>query len=91
MRGINRNLSHTLTEIDTAANQVSMGSDQLSSGAQSLSQGAAEQASSVEELSATLLEITQHIKKVRSMQRWPAVSPMKLVQVFRRATRIWTS
>ena len=61
MRGINRNLSNTLTEIDTAANQVSLGSDQVSGSAQALSQGAAEQASSVEELSATLLEISQHV------------------------------
>ncbi len=61
MRGINRNLSNTLTEIDTAASQVSAGSDQVSAGAQALSQGAAEQASSVEELSATLLEISQHV------------------------------
>ena len=63
MRGINRNLSHTLTEINAAAHQVSLGSDQLSSGAQSLSQGATEQASSVEELSATLLEITRRVEE----------------------------
>ncbi|MFT4106672.1 MAG: methyl-accepting chemotaxis protein [Lacrimispora sp.] len=63
MRGINRNLSRTLTEINTAANQVSAGSEQVSSSAQALSQGAAEQASSVEELSATLLEISQHISE----------------------------
>jgi len=61
MRGINHNLSQTLTEINTAANQVSAGSEQVSSSAQALSQGAAEQASSVEELSATLLEISQNI------------------------------
>lgn len=61
MRGINRNLSSTLTEIDTASNQVSVGSEQVSGSAQSLSQGAAEQASSVEELSATLIEISQRI------------------------------
>ncbi|MGC4019544.1 MAG: methyl-accepting chemotaxis protein [Muricomes sp.] len=63
MQGINQNLSHTLMEIDTASNQVSMGSEQVSSSAQALSQGAAEQAGSVEELSATLLEISQRIEE----------------------------
>lgn len=63
MRGINRRLSYTLTEINTAANQVSIGSEQMSGSAQALSQGAAEQASSVEELSATILEVSQHIEE----------------------------
>lgn len=63
MRGINRNLSITLAEIDTAANQVSIGSDQLSASAQALSQGAAEQAGSVEELSATLSQISRRIEE----------------------------
>lgn len=61
MRGINTNLSRTLAEINTAANQVSVGSDQIAGSAQALSQGATEQASSVEELSAALLEISQRI------------------------------
>ncbi len=63
MRGINCNLSSTLTEIDTAASQVSAGADQVSVSAQALSQGAIEQASSVEELSATLLEVSQRIEE----------------------------
>lgn len=63
IRGINRNLSSTLAEIDTAAGQVSAGSDQVSVSAQALSQGATEQASSVEELSATLLEVSQRVEE----------------------------
>jgi len=63
IRDINQNLSSTLTEINTVANQVSAGSEQVSSGAQALSQGAAEQASSVEELSASLFEISQKTEK----------------------------
>lgn len=61
MRGINRNLSRTLLEIDTASDQVSVGSEQVSSSAQALSQGTMEQASSVEELTATLMQISQRI------------------------------
>lgn len=58
MRKINRSLSSTLSEINSAADLVSSGSEQVSSGAQALSQGATEQASSVEELSATIQEIS---------------------------------
>ncbi len=63
MRGINRNLSNTLTQIHQASDQVAGGSDQVSSGAQALSQGATEQASSIEELSATITEISAQIKQ----------------------------
>lgn len=63
MRGINRNLSNTLTDIDNASNQVSVGSDQLAESAQTLSQGAAEQASSVEELSATMFQVSERIEE----------------------------
>lgn len=63
IRGINRNLSSTLAEINAASDQVSAGSDQVSSGAQALSQGATEQASSIEELSATIEEISARIKQ----------------------------
>ncbi len=60
---ISHNLSSTITEINTVANQVSAGSEQVSDGAQALSQGATEQASSVEKLSATLLEISQKTER----------------------------
>lgn len=58
MRGINRELSNTLAQINTASAQVSAGAEQVSSGAQSLAQGATEQASAVEELSATINDIS---------------------------------
>lgn len=63
MRRINRKLSHTLSQINLAAEQVSSGADQVSSGAQALAQGATEQASSVQELSATIAEIDSGAKE----------------------------
>ncbi|MDR1771406.1 MAG: methyl-accepting chemotaxis protein [Hungatella sp.] len=62
MRTINRNLSDTLGEINTASDEVSAGAGQMSDSAQTLSQGAAEQASSVEELTSTIMEISERIK-----------------------------
>jgi len=61
MRGINRNLSDTLRDIDDAANHVSVGSEQVAASGQALSLGATEQASAIEELTATLAEISQRI------------------------------
>ncbi|MEA5039743.1 MAG: methyl-accepting chemotaxis protein [Clostridiaceae bacterium] len=52
-------LSHILTVIDTAAEQVSTGSSQVASGAQALATGSTEQASSVEELSASITNIAE--------------------------------
>lgn len=63
IRGINRSLSSTLWDINTAADQVSLGSEQIAGGAQVLSEGAAEQASSVEELSVTISDISQRIEE----------------------------
>jgi methyl-accepting chemotaxis protein len=51
------NLSETLGEINTSAEQVASGTQQVSAGSQALSQGATEQASSIEELTASLSEI----------------------------------
>ena len=62
VRIINRNLSHTLSNINTAAQQVDLGSNQVSHASQALAQGATEQASSVEELSATIAEMTGNVK-----------------------------
>lgn len=59
IRGINRSLSMTLSQIQSSADQVSSGADQVSNSAQTLAQGATEQASAVEELSATITEIAQ--------------------------------
>ncbi|MGB5824743.1 MAG: methyl-accepting chemotaxis protein, partial [Proteocatella sp.] len=62
VRGINRRLSSTLSQIHVACAQVANGSDQVAGGAQELSQGATEQASSVEELSAALETISNQVK-----------------------------
>ncbi len=59
IRGINRSLSETLSQIQSSSDQVSSGADQVSNSAQTLAQGATEQASAVEELSATITEIAQ--------------------------------
>jgi methyl-accepting chemotaxis protein len=58
IRGINRQLSDALAQIDTSADQVSADADQVSTGAQALAQGATQQASVVQELSATISEIS---------------------------------
>ncbi len=63
IRGINRQLSNTLSQITRSAEQVSASSDQVSTGAQALAQGATEQASSVEELSATILDISEQVNR----------------------------
>ena len=63
VRKMNRRLSATLYQIDSAANQVSAGSQQMAAGAQGLSQGAVEQASSVEELATTVEDILGQVKK----------------------------
>ena len=54
-------ISETMTNIDTAADQVSTGSEQVAAGAQVLSQGATEQAASIEELSATISSIADMV------------------------------
>lgn len=69
VRGINRNLSSTLRQIDEASAQVNSGAEQVSDGAQALSQGATEQAASVEELSATIGEISHHIQETAENAR----------------------
>ncbi len=63
IRGINRNLSDALIQIDQSAEQVAAGADQVSTGAQALAQGATEQASAVEELSATVTEISNNAQE----------------------------
>ncbi len=63
MRGLRDNLVETMTEIDTAADQVSEGAEQVSSSSQALAQGATEQASAVEELAATINDISVHVNQ----------------------------
>lgn len=54
-------ITHTIRELEMAAEQVSDGAGQVSGGAQSLAQGATEQASSVEELTAAVAGISSGI------------------------------
>ena len=67
MRGINKELSNTLAQINTASVQVSAGAEQVSSGAQSLAQGATEQASAVQELSATINDISSDTQRTAQL------------------------
>lgn len=62
MEQMRQDMSHTLFQIDIAAQQVASNAEQVSIGAQSLVQGAAEQASSVEQLAATLNEVSGQIQ-----------------------------
>ena len=62
IRKLNRDLSSTMGQINTSADQVASGSGQVSSGAQALAQGATEQAAAVEELAATIAGISQQVK-----------------------------
>lgn len=56
-------LSHTLTTINMAAEQVSTGAAQVAGGAQALAAGSTEQASSVEELSASVTIIAKQAEE----------------------------
>lgn len=69
IRGINRNLSDALSQIQSSAEQVSSGADQVSNSAQTLAQGATQQASAVEELSATITEIAQGAEEGLSLAK----------------------
>jgi methyl-accepting chemotaxis protein len=59
IKGTAAGLNHTLTIINTAAEQVSTGASQVASGAQALAAGSSEQASSVEELSVAITRIAE--------------------------------
>ncbi len=60
---IQKTFIQTFSEIAISADQVATGSEQLANGAQLLSQGSMQQASSVEELSATIMDISEGLKK----------------------------
>ncbi|MCI9026141.1 MAG: methyl-accepting chemotaxis protein [Dorea sp.] len=66
MRMLKLELSDTLLQINTSADQVSNASSQVSSSAQNLSQGSVEQASSVQELAARISEISNQAKHTAS-------------------------
>ena len=66
MRMLKLELSDTLLQINTSADQVSNASSQVSSSAQNLSQGSIEQASSVQELAARISEISNQAKHTAS-------------------------
>lgn len=63
LRTINYNLSDTLKDIVTAADQVAIGSGQMAEGAQNLAEGATEQAGAVEELLATVADVAGQVAK----------------------------
>lgn len=63
LRDILDSLNATFTKVSTAADQTASGSEQVASGSQGLAQGATEQASAIEQLSATILEVSDHVKK----------------------------
>lgn len=57
LRDMNANLSSTMSKINEASDQVTMGSTQMAESAQSLAEGATEQAGAVEELNATIEDV----------------------------------
>jgi methyl-accepting chemotaxis protein len=63
VRGINRALTHAVTELGDGAEQVSSAAGQVSSSSQSLAQGASEQAASLQETSASSEEMSSMTRK----------------------------
>src|SRR5579864_9273660 len=63
VRGINRVLNRTVSELAEGAEQITSASSQVASSSQSLAQGASEQAASLEETSASSEEITSMTRK----------------------------
>jgi methyl-accepting chemotaxis protein/methyl-accepting chemotaxis protein-1 (serine sensor receptor) len=63
VRGINKTLAESATELREAAGQVASAASQVSSSSQSLAQGASEQAASLEETSASSEEINSMARK----------------------------
>jgi len=63
VRGINKALTHAVTELGEGAEQVSSAAGQVSSSSQSLAQGASEQAASLEETSASSEEMSSMTRK----------------------------
>ncbi len=61
MRYIRNNLSDTIEQVGTSAEQLLGGAEQVACGAQALAQGATEQASSIQELAATINELSDKV------------------------------
>ncbi len=59
---ISKNLTETMIQINSSADQVVRGAEQIAGSGQSLSQATIEQASSVEELSATINDVSDRVK-----------------------------
>lgn len=59
---ITKDLTDTMSQINSASQEVQSGADQVASGAQMLSQGTTEQAGAIEELVATVLDVSNKIK-----------------------------
>lgn len=62
IRQLREQLRNTLTEINEASSQVSLGAEQLAGAAQSLAEGASDQAGAVEELTAMVNGVTDIAK-----------------------------
>lgn len=60
---ISRNLTDTMIQINSSADQVVRGAEQIAGSGQALSQATIEQASSVEELSATINEVSDRVRE----------------------------
>ena len=61
IRGMNRNMSSALREVEEAAQHVSAGSDNLAEAAQDLAEGATDQAASVQQMQATMDTVSDGI------------------------------
>ena len=59
---ISKNLTDTMIQINSSADQVVRGAEQIAGSGQALSQATIEQASSVEELSATINEVSDRVR-----------------------------
>lgn len=59
---ISRNLTDTMVQINSSADQVVRGAEQIAGSGQALSQATIEQASSVEELSATINDVSDRVR-----------------------------
>jgi len=74
VRGVNRALLQTVTELSDGADQVSAAATQVSSSSQSLAQGSSEQAASIQQTSASSEEINSMSRKNAENSRVAAES-----------------
>ena len=82
VKGINRSLLNTVSELSEAAGQVASAASQVSSSSQSLAQGSSEQAASLEETSASSEEINSMARKNSDNSRDAAELVTKSQQKF---------